>query len=379
MRNVALKMLIGDKAKYIGLVFGVTFATLLISQQVSIFIGIMSRTAGSIYAVSEADIWVMDTRVRYIDEVEPMRAVELTNVRSVPGVEWAVPFYKGLTTIRMPDGLTQQVQLTGVDDVSLIGLCATMVLGEATSLLNPQSAIMDSSGFAFTWPGQPLSLGKYVELNDNRLVINGICDAPPTFLTFPIVYVSFDAAMEMTPPQRNKMPFVLVKAKVGQDIQALKKAIQDYTGLQALTQDEFAWRSINYYLERTGIPVNFSITIMLGVIIGAAITAQTFYIFVVENLKQFAAMKAVGVTNRQLFNIVFTQASVVYVLGYGLGIGLTAFFFFMTKDVPALKGFILHWQVMAGTAGLIAVVILCSIIFSLRKVFRLDPALVFRG
>lgn len=379
MRNVALKMLTGDKAKYMGLVFGVTFATLLISQQVSIFIGIMSRTAGSIYAVSEADIWVMDPRVRYIDEVEPMRDVELINVRSVPGVKWAVPFYKGLTTIRMPDGLTQQVQLIGVDNVSLIGLCASMVMGDATSILNPQSAIMDSNGFKFTWPGQPLSLGKYVELNDNRLVINGICDAQPTFLTFPIVYVTYTTAMEMTPPQRNKMPFILVKAMKGYDLQNLKKVIHKYTGLQALTQNEFAWRSINYYLQRTGIPINFGITILLGIIIGAAITAQTFYIFVVENLKQFAAMKAVGVTNRQLFNIVFTQASLVYILGYCLGIGLTALFFFMTKDEPALKGFALHWQVIAGAAGLIAIIILGSIIFSLRKVFRLDPALVFRG
>jgi putative ABC transport system permease protein len=379
MRNVALKMLIGDKAKYIGLVFGVTFATLLISQQVSIFIGIMLRTAGSIHAVSEADIWVMDGRVRYIDEVEPMRDVELMNVRSVPGVEWAVPFYKGLTTIRMPDGLTQQVQLIGVDDVSLIGLCSSMVMGYAQSILNPQSAIMDSNGFKFTWPGEPLSLGKYIELNDNRLIINGLCDAQPTFLTFPIVYVTYSTAMEITPPQRNKMPFILVKAGGDQNMQSIKKAIETRTGLQALTRKEFAWRSINYYLERTGIPINFGITILLGIIIGGAITAQTFYIFVVENLKQFAAMKAIGLTNRQLFRIVMTQASVVYVLGYSLGIGLTALFFFVTRNVPALKGFVLHWEVMAGGACLIAVIILCSIFFSLRKVFRLDPALVFRA
>ncbi|MFN8833190.1 MAG: FtsX-like permease family protein [Alphaproteobacteria bacterium] len=101
--------------------------------------------------------------------------------------------------------------------------------------------------------------------------------------------------------------------------------------------------------------------------------------FVVENLKQFAAMKAIGVTNFQLFKIVFTQASLVYVLGYSLGIGLTALFFFITKDAPALKGFVLHWQVMFGTGALIAVIIIGSIIFSLRKVFSLDPAIVFRG
>jgi putative ABC transport system permease protein len=379
VRSVAIKMLLGDRAKYLGLVFGVTFATLLMAQQVSIFIGLMARTASAIYSISEADIWVMDKRVRYIEEVEPMRAIELSNVRSVAGVEWAVPFYKGLSTIRMPDGLTQQVQLIGVDDVSLVGICPKMVMGDPLAIQKPQTAMMDKNGYFFTWPKQPLSIGKHIELNDNRLTINAICDVNPTFFTFPIMYVSYNTAMEVTPPTRNKLPFILVKARQGMDLQALKQQITTQTGLQALTQEEFAWRSINYILERTGIPINFGITIVLGIIIGAAITAQTFYIFVVENLKQFAAMKAVGVTNGQLLKMVLTQAGIVGAAGYGLGIGFTALFFKVTADVPALKGFVLHWQVVAGTGVVISVIILFSILFSLRKVLTLDPAIVFRG
>ncbi|MFN7113217.1 MAG: ABC transporter permease [Alphaproteobacteria bacterium] len=379
MRAVAIKILLGDKAKYLGLVFGVTFATLLMAQQVSIFIGLMSRTASAIYAVSEADIWVMDQRVRYIEEVEPLRDIELSNVRSVEGVAWAVPFYKGLANIRMPDGLTQQVQLIGVDDVSLVGICPRMVMGDPLAIQKPQTAMIDEAGFAFTWPGQALRLGKEIELNDNRLKVNAICDVDPTFFTFPIMYVSYNTAIEITPPMRNKMPFILVKARPGIDLQELKRRISATTGLQALTQEEFAWRSINYILERTGIPINFGITIFLGVIIGAAITAQTFYIFIVENLKQFAAMKAVGVTNGQLLRMVLTQAGIVGITGYGLGIGFTALFFKLTADSPALKGFVLHWQVIAGTGAVISVIILFSIIFSLRKVFKLDPAIVFRG
>jgi putative ABC transport system permease protein len=379
MYKIAIKMLFGDRAKYLGLVFGVTFATLLMAQQVSIFIGLMARTASAIYAVPEADIWVMDQRVRYLEEVEPLRNIELSNVRSVPGVDWAVPFYKGISTIRMPDGLTQQVQLIGVDDVSLVGIARKIVMGDPLAIQKPQQAMIDKAGYAFTWPGQPLSVGKHIELNDNRLVIGAICDVNPTFFTFPIMYVSYNTAMEITPQLRNKMPFILVKAKAGEDITVLKKRISEQTGLQALTQDEFAWRSINYILERTGIPINFGITIVLGVIIGAAITAQTFYIFIMENLKQFAAMKAIGVTNGQLLKMVLTQAAIVGTTGYGLGIGFTAFFFKVTADSPALKGFVLHWQVVAGTGGVIAVIILFSIIFSLRKVFTLDPAVVFRG
>ncbi|MCB1681087.1 MAG: FtsX-like permease family protein [Rhodospirillales bacterium] len=379
MYKIALKILMGDTAKYLGLVFGVTFATLLMSQQVSIFIGLMARTASAIYAVSEADIWVMDQRVRYIEEVEPMRDVELYNVRGVPGVKWAVPFYKGLSTIRMPDGLTQQVQLIGVDDVSLVGICPKMVIGDKKSLRYPENAMMDQNGYFFTWPKQPVTVPRPLELNDHRLMLTSVCDVLPTFFTFPILYVSYDTALEITPPTRNKLPFVLVKAEAGQDLQELKKRIEQYTHLQALTQEEFAWRSIRYILERTGIPINFGITIVLGIIIGAAITAQTFYIFVIENLKQFGAMKAIGFTNGQLLRVVLIQATLVASIGYALGIGLTSLFFLATSELPATKGFILHWQVMAGTAVVVAIITLFSILFSLRKVFKLDPAIVFRG
>lgn len=372
-------MLMGDRAKYFGLIFGVTFATLLMTQQVSIFISLMARTASAIYAVDEADIWVMDPRVRYLEEVEPLRDVELGNVRSVAGVEWAVPFYKGLATIRMPDGVTQQVQLIGVDDVTMVGRCPEMVMGDPMALQRPQQAMMDVNGFLFTWPGEPLQVGKQVELNDNRLTISALCEVMPTFFTFPILYVSYNTAMEVTPPTRNKMSFVLVKAADGVSVAELTERITAQTGLQALSQHDFAWRSINYILERTGIPINFGITIILGVLIGLAITAQTFYIFVVENLKQFAALKAIGVTNLQLLRMVLAQAAIVGLSGYGLGVGLTAVFFTVTADAPALKGFQMYWQVVVGTAGVMTLIVVISILFSLRRVFKLDPAMVFRG
>jgi len=377
---VAVKMLLGDKAKYFGLIFGVTFATLLMAQQISLFIGLMERTASAIFAVTEADIWVMDQRVRYIEEVEPMRNLELSRVRSVEGVLWAVPFYKGLATLRMMDGMTQQVQLIGVDRESLVGLCRKTLLGDPLTLKNDQNIVMDEAGYKFMWPNQPLKLGRYVELNDNRLIINAICDVPPTFYTFPIVYTTYEKAVEMAPPQRNVLPFILVKVKPGESIQTVKKRIHAQTQLQAHTSNEFAWRSINYVLTRTGIPINFSITIILGALIGAAVTAQTFYIFVVENLRQFAAMKAVGFTNAQLLRLVLSQAGIVGVIGYGLGIGFTAMFFAITSQrVPALKGFHLLWQVMGGTFLAITAIIILSIGVSLRRVFKIDPALVFKA
>ena len=89
MNWVALKMLTGDRAKYLGIVFGMAFATLLMSQQVALFVGIMRRTASQILDVRDADVWVMDDKVRYIDEAPGLPDTDLQRVRGVPGVGWA--------------------------------------------------------------------------------------------------------------------------------------------------------------------------------------------------------------------------------------------------------------------------------------------------
>jgi putative ABC transport system permease protein len=118
MSWIALKMLTGDRSKYFGLIFGVSFATLLMAQQLSIFVGIMKRTGSQILDVRDADIWVMDNKVRYIDEVPGMPDTELLRVRGVPGVAWAVKLYKGQVRARLADGNFRSVILFGLDDAS---------------------------------------------------------------------------------------------------------------------------------------------------------------------------------------------------------------------------------------------------------------------
>ena len=98
-----------------------------------------------------------------------------------------------------------------------------------------------------------------------------------------------------------------------------------------------------------------------------------------ENLRQFGALKAIGVTDFQILRMVILQAFVVGVLGYALGIGLCSLFFWFSKDVPALDGFILRWQVIAGTGVAVSIIMVLSSLASIRKVFVLDPAVVFRG
>jgi putative ABC transport system permease protein len=380
MYAIALKMLLGDRAKYLGLVFGIGFATMLMAQQSSIFIGIMTRTVNQILDVRDADIWVMDPRAQYLEEIEPLTDTQTMRVRGVAGVAWAVPFYKGLATLRSNDGVLQQAFVLGLDDASLAGAPPTIVLGDVADLKRPDAIMIDKAGFNFIWPGEPLSLGKIVEINDRRAVIVAISDAAAPFTTFPVVHTRYSDALRYVAQQRKTLSYVLVRAEPGADPRAVAARITAKTGLVALQWQDWLWRTIRFYLERTGIPVNFGITVALGFIVGAAVVGQTFYIFVLENLRQFGALKAMGVADRTILGMVLLQALVVAALGFGIGIGLATIFFETTsRSAVSLRGLYLPWQVMAGTGVAVLAIIVVASFASLRKVMVVDPAIVFRG
>jgi putative ABC transport system permease protein len=379
MNWIALKMLTGDRNKYIGLIFGVTFATLLMAQQVSIFAGIMARTTSQIVDVRDADIWVMDNKVRYIDEIPALRDTDLQRVRGVDGVAWAVKLYKGQVRARLADGNFRNVVLFGLDDATLVGAPGEMIAGSLSDLARPDAVIIDKAGYEYMWPDEPYRLGRTFEMNDRRAVLVGVCKASAPFTTLPIMYTRYSQAAWFVPRERNLMTFVLAKPEAGLQAEEVCRRIERRTGLTALTAEQFRWKTIVYYLESTGIPVNFGITITLGFVIGVAIAGQTFYLFTLENLKQLGALKAMGLSNLRIVGMILLQALVVGFIGYAIGMGLAAAFFESTSQVTPLAGLHIYWQVMAGTGVAVLVIVVLSSLLSIRRVLVLEPAIVFRG
>jgi putative ABC transport system permease protein len=376
---IALRMLTGDRNKYLALVFGVAFATLLMTNQVSIFMGIITRTGNQILEVRDADIWVMDNRVRFLDEAPPLQDTDLLRVRGVAGVAWAVRHYKGTVQARLEDGNARNVLLTGLDDESMAGAPPEMIVGNLADLKIPDAVIVDKPGYEWMWGEEPYKLGRTFQINDRRAVLVGVCKISSPFLSTPIAYTRYSQAARFAPQGRNTMNYILVKAHDGVNHHELCRRIEQRTGRSALTQTQFFWKTIRYFLSSTGIPVNFGITIALGFIVGAAVTGQTLYLFIVENLKQFGALKAMGIPNNGILKMVLLQAVLVGGIGFGIGVGLCALFFIGTSNQTQLAGLHMTWVAFAGTGAAILVIVLATSYFSARRVLVLEPAIVFRG
>ncbi len=379
MNFVALKMLTGDRAKYLGLIFTIAFCTFLLQNQTSIFSGILKRTGSQIADVTDADVWVMDPKTEYFEQTKALKDTDLTRVRGVGGVAWAVKLYKGSPVARTLNGKFAVSFCLGLDDASLTGAPRRMLLGSWERLREPDSIIIDKAGYELLFPGEQLELGRTLELNDHKVTIVGISDASAPFVSWPVMHTRYSQALNFVGRERTQLSYVLVRPQPGIGARELCRRIEAQTGLRARTSDQFRWDCVRYYLKNTGIPVNFGITIAIALIVGVVVAGQTFYLFTVENLKQFAAIKAIGVTNRGLIGMILLQALAVGAIGFSIGTGLAAEFFNFFGHKLATRGIILMWQSVALTGGCMVFVMVLASILSLRRVLVLEPAIVFRG
>lgn len=384
MNFIALKMLVGDRAKYLGIVLGLTFASLLITQQAAVFLGIMARVYSFTTDCGLPEIWVVDPKVQFVDDIKPMQDTIVLRVRGVEGVRWAVPCFKGLLQARLANGTFQTCNVVGLDDESLIGGPPTMVAGSLADLRQADGVIVDIVGaqgrLAKKLPDGsrvPLQVGDTLELNDRRAVVVGLCRVSRTFQSNPMLYTTYSRATQYAPSQRKQLSFIFAKTAPGEDVAEVCRRIRKATGFAAYSRDEFKMLTLRYYLRYTGIPINFGTAVLLGFIVGVAIAGQTFHNFTLDNLRYFGTLKAMGATNAMLLRMIVLQSIVVGCVGYGLGVGAASFWGYSMRQTEL--AFKLPWQLLAISAGVVLFICALTAALSIRKVMKLEPAIVFKS
>lgn len=382
MLKVALKMLFSDRLKYFGLVAGIAFATMLIVQQASILVGFTKQTGSFLRDTAQADLWLMDPQVRFAQDPVPLRDTALQMARGVPGVLWATPLYQGFQRAKLPDGTRVTMILIGLDDATLMGGPPLMVQGQLADLRRDKAVLIDAGTaeqklMMKRGGNRPLQVGDRLSIGDHDALVAGSYKARSSFFWEPVVYTSYSRALKFAPEERNMLSFVMVKVAPGADVAAVKKDLAERTRLAVRDGDEFAALTAEYILKATGILINFGMAVALGILIGSLVAGQTFYNFTLDNLRHYGALKAMGVSNARLTAMVLLQAAVVAVLGYAIGAGLGAVMGLGMAESGL--AFSMPWQVPAFALASILAVCALAAWLSLRRVYRLEPAIVFKG
>ena len=377
MLKSALKMLIGNKASCIGVIFGIFLATLLISQQSAIFLGLIARSYRLVTDIPIPDVWIMDPATESDDKVRGIPLELLDIVRSVPGVEWAVPINVADIPMVTPSGEYEITELYGIDDKTFIGAPLEIVEGDVRDLRRDGAVIVDiysaEKSLAKRMPDGsivPLKLGDTFEINQHRAEVVALSKITQAFYPQPIIFTANSSFREFLAYPSDKVGFIAARTFPGSDVDEVIRKINTYPGLKALTKDRFEWRIAEHFLE-TGILINFALSVALGLIIGFSIAGQIFYIMTLQNLSYYALIKALGGTNRMILQMIIVQALTVGAVGYLLGTGVTLLWGIAIKDTAL--AFLFPWQLLLFTAFIVLIICLFTATLSIKKVFKTDP------
>lgn len=396
MYYVALKMLMGDRAKYLGLLIGISFTAFLVTFAVSYFAGFMTRGFALVTENSSAEVWVMDPAVDSAELTINMPDSALERVRSVDGVRYAVPLSLGYVDVRFPNGSFQSFQVIGVDDATLAGAPMLTIWESPTALREPDAVIVDpggSSGKLETpllasdrWPSdgphlnvptRELVAGDELLVNNRRIKVVGRTDTVPRFPPRPLIYTTYSNAVRILPAEPNILTFVLATTQPGVSAQQLAHRIQKQTGLRARTSEDFKVDTVHWYLINSEDVGDMAAMLILAMTVGFGVTGVMLYMFTYENLKQYAVLKAMGAPRRLLLTMIFVQAGVCALLGTGIGLGLCA----IIGETVTTMGYpfrMMWFTPLFGITGVLAVSLAAAAI-SARPVLKLEPGVVFAG
>jgi putative ABC transport system permease protein len=371
MAAVGVRMMLHDKAKLAGTILGVVFAVLLGVQQVSILLGLLSKNTMFIDNAG-ADLWVAPPGTSQLQPGALMSDSVLSRARTVPGVAVAEPLLYSGATLKRPEGGSEPVTLIGTRLPSKLGGPWNVVAGSKDALQQPDTVLFED---AEREKYGMLDVGSVRELNDRRVIVGGF-----TWGLLPFgpgyAFAEIGLARELTSTPTDRMNFVLVKVRPGEDVREVQRALAERIPEQlVLERGDFAMSVITTLLEEQ-LGASFATSTSFGLIIGFVIVALSMFSSVLDNLREFGTLKAIGCTNLDLALLLFCQATFYGLAGSLIGLGLAAQ---AAEGIRSPQLVPIIPTIFYGTVPILMVgICLTASLLALGRIRKLEPGMVFR-
>ncbi len=375
MFYVALRILLYDKVRSLITLLGVVFAVGLIFNQLGIFLGLM-ETSSVIVDHTPGDIWVTSKNSKNFDFSQPFPDYVYHQTIADDGILSAEKLIVAWGIIRQKEGGTEQVEVVGFNPDTGVGGPWELVSGNLRSLKNGNCAIVDES--AMKRLGR-IQAGEYRDVLSHRLQIVGISRGAKSFTTAPILFTSFELAQRLvTYVGSDSTVFVVAKVKQGGDVdQVVSRLKARLKGVDVFAAHDFSMKTRRYWAVETGVGFSFLLTIVISFLVGMLIVGQTIYNSTVEHIKEFGTLKALGATNREIYKIIFSQAMINALAGYIISLIVTL----ASVKIYEAGGMVMvvRGWVNFLVLGLTLLMCFASAFVSVRRIKRIDPAILFRG
>jgi len=372
--QLAIRTLLADRGKLLAGLIGVVFSIVLVNVQGGLFLGLIGK-ASLLVNRGTADIWVGHHEMHNVDFPHDIPTRWLHRIQSCPGVRAVEVISIGFSEMSLPNGGFEGVMVYGVETKGDLGRVWQIVEGPADALSRPHGVIVDQ--YDDDKLAAP-SIGEMREIGGVRARITGKSRGMHGFLVTPYVFTTLDRAAAFTDRRGDTCSYFLVKAVPGANIAEVCDAIrQRLPSAEVMPAKDYAAVSIRYWMLRTGLGISFGASTLLGLLVGLVMVGQTLYAMVLDRLTEFATLKAIGASEREVVTVLLSQAAGIAGLGIVIGTTGTLAFRYL-YDSPRAPIHIPMTLMLVSSAGVFLMCLFTAILPYLR-VRNVDPHSVLQG
>ena len=374
MLSTAIRFILYDKPKSLGVLAGIVISIFLVGQQVGIFI-FLTDAMKSIVANNNGYIWIVDPKT---DDANQLAGLDMRVGRqaaSIEGVERVYPVVITAGAARFENGKTAGMTIVGAEAPDFVGGPWGLFSARREDML-PEGAIIteffDKKTFGSVRPGE------YFELNGKKVYNAGFTKGVRGFGGAPYVFTTIERARALGNFSTDQASLFLVKWKTGytkeQVIAHLNRSIPN---IRAWDADALAASTVSNILASSGIALSVGSLVFFAIISGFVIIGLTLYSAAIDRLRDYGTLKAIGASDGYITRLILLQAFLISLLGFLLGYALVEGF----RNGVAQAGTVFRFppEIRIGFFLLTLFIALGGSLFAIRKIKRLEPAAIFRG
>ncbi len=366
--NLAYRTLFHDRGKLVAGLVGVIFSVVLVNIQGGLFFGLIGK-ASMLVDRSQADIWIGHRGMHNVDFAHPIPERWRYVVAGIGGIDEVQPLRVEFGEMSLPEGGFENVVLVGVPRETQLGRAYNIVAGDDNALQRTDGIIVDQCDDEKLSTPQ---VGELREINGRRVRVTGKSNGVLSFLVTPYVFTEYNNAIEIAGSDPTRTSYLLARVKPGADAEQICAAIRrQLPDVSAMTAQQYADESVHFWMTRTGLGLSFGAAAMLGLLVGLVMVGQTLYAMVLDRLTEYATLRAIGLSERELLRILAFQSVIVASIGIAVGMALTV----ILKTLLSTPRATIEIPIMlyVGCAALIFCICLFASALPYWRVRRIDP------
>lgn len=368
----ALQTLWYERSRFFPAILAVMFSAVLVALQGGLLLGLFSSSSLAIDR-TRADVWVGSSGVRTVDQGQPICERYLARLLAQPEVEHAEVFEQGHGMWVKPDGASELCMIVG----SRLGRDALGAIPEPTPelrsrLTEPGTVVVDEGDLPrLGIPG----VGATAEISERRVRVVGLVHGLKG-LANAYIFCSLRTARALLDLKPEETTYLLARCRTPEEAARVVGRFRGAPNLSAFTRDDFSRQTRMYWLTKTKAGLALGWTAVLGLLVGAVITGQTLYAATAANQREYATLRALGISRSRLVRAVAWQCLAVGVVGVLLALPSA----YALAGLAAVVGanVILPGWLLGGMAAVTLAVSLASGLAALRLLLSVEPALLLR-